>query len=392
MTDVVELFELLHGAEESFRTVRATIRVWRDEEKQQLVFERYFEQMQASGGGGMTVMVGFTESDEPAPTTTEEVVRLWFEKPSRQREEVEGPSPRVSVRDGKKSWSYMPNWGAIEHEAAEDAGGGEGSFLFSPARLLPGVELEPLDETQFAGRQAIRVRARPRDGRQHELDFGHAPGADEYELLVDAERGVLLRVGAYLDGEEFATTEVREIAFDEELDPQIFRFEPPEGETTLRPEEVFPAAEHDVTIEDAAARASFPVWIPAELPRAERRGRFRSAWDVDVLYQPGSEKPQMPEMVMIHYHHDNLGSIGVNERKSEGELVAKASWEPVEVAGERILVWEPPRRTIPVPTHVRLQREGTDVEINSAELDRDQLIAVARSLVRAPTAPPSFSD
>jgi outer membrane lipoprotein-sorting protein len=392
VSDVSEIFELLHGADESFRTVRATIRVWRDVEKQQLAFERHFEQMQESGGGSMMVMVGFSESDEPAPTTTEEIVRVWFEKPSRRREEVEGPSPRVSLTDGEKSWSYMPEWGAVEHEAVGDEGSGEGLFLFSPARLLAAVEFEALDETQFAGRRVIRVRARPRDGRHHELHFGHAPGADEYELLVDAERGVLLRVAAYLDGDEFAITEVKEIAFDEELDPQIFTFEPPAGETIRRPEEAFSVPEHDVTIEDAAARASFPLWVPAELPRSERRGGFRSSWEVDVLYQPASEKPPMPEMVMVHYHHDHLGSIALNERRSDAKLEAKAHWEEVDIDGERVLVWEPPKRKFPIPTNVVLQREGTRVEISSAELDRDQLVTLARSLVRAPTAPPSFSD
>jgi hypothetical protein len=89
MNDLADVLELLYGAEGSFRTVRASIRIWRDEEKHQLAFERHFEEEQERGGGGsMMVVVG--EPDEEAPTQTEELIRIWLEKPARRREEVEG--------------------------------------------------------------------------------------------------------------------------------------------------------------------------------------------------------------------------------------------------------------------------------------------------------------
>jgi hypothetical protein len=40
-------------------------------------------------------------------------------------------------------------------------------------------------------------------------------GADEYEAVVDAERGVLLRCASQLGGRDFDALEVEEIHFDE---------------------------------------------------------------------------------------------------------------------------------------------------------------------------------
>ena len=47
-------------------------------------------------------------------------------------------------------------------------------------------------------------------------------GADEYEVLVDAERGVLLRCASRLAGEDFDALEVEEIHFDERFPEDTF--------------------------------------------------------------------------------------------------------------------------------------------------------------------------
>jgi len=47
-------------------------------------------------------------------------------------------------------------------------------------------------------------------------------GADEYEAVVDAERGVLLRLASRLEGEDFDALEVEEIFFDEQFPEEVF--------------------------------------------------------------------------------------------------------------------------------------------------------------------------
>ena len=89
-------------------------------------------------------------------------------------------------------------------------------------------ELHPLDLTVagtvvWAGREAVRLRGVPGE----EWDYGWDPdplswGADEYEAVVDVERGVLLRCASRLGGKDFDALEVEEIRFDERFPEDTF--------------------------------------------------------------------------------------------------------------------------------------------------------------------------
>ena len=73
-----------------------------------------------------------------------------------------------------------------------------------------------------------RGSGRRREGATgEEWDWGWDPdplrwGADEYEVVVDIERGVLLRCASRLGGEDFDVLEVEEIHFDERFDDDTF--------------------------------------------------------------------------------------------------------------------------------------------------------------------------
>ncbi|HJQ29289.1 MAG TPA: hypothetical protein VJ827_08105 [Rubrobacter sp.] len=47
-------------------------------------------------------------------------------------------------------------------------------------------------------------------------------GAEEYEVLVDTERGILLRCASRLGGKDFDALEVEEIHFDEQFREEVF--------------------------------------------------------------------------------------------------------------------------------------------------------------------------
>jgi hypothetical protein len=89
-------------------------------------------------------------------------------------------------------------------------------------------ELRPLDlavegPVTWAGREAWRLVGVPGEG----WDRGWDPdplswGADEYEAVEDAERGVLLRCASRLGGEDLEALEVEEIRFDERLPEDTF--------------------------------------------------------------------------------------------------------------------------------------------------------------------------
>jgi hypothetical protein len=88
---------------------------------------------------------------------------------------------------------------------------------------LSNLDLAVEGTVAWAGREAVRLVGVPGE----EWDWGWDPdplswGADEYEVLVDAERGVLLRCASRLRGRDFDALEVEEIHFDEEFSEDVF--------------------------------------------------------------------------------------------------------------------------------------------------------------------------
>ena len=101
------------------------------------------------------------------------------------------------------------------------------TYLFDPegiaglSSFLFYLDLSMEGRTRKAGREAIRLVGVPVE----EWDYDPKPlwwGADEYEVLADAERGVLLRCASRLGGEDFDALEVEEIHFDEHFPEDVF--------------------------------------------------------------------------------------------------------------------------------------------------------------------------
>ena len=88
---------------------------------------------------------------------------------------------------------------------------------------LSRLDLRVEGSVPWAGREAVRLVGVP----GVEWDWGWDPdplswGADEYEVVVDAERGVLLRCASRFGGEDFDALEVEEIHFDERFGKEVF--------------------------------------------------------------------------------------------------------------------------------------------------------------------------
>jgi outer membrane lipoprotein-sorting protein len=98
--------------------------------------------------------------------------------------------------------------------------------LVDASYLAGGWELAVLDERMHAGRNAVRVRA-TRIGAASRLGVWNY--IDQYEILVDAERGILLRYAGIVDGEEAGVMSVRSVRFDEPIPDEVFSDEPPKG-------------------------------------------------------------------------------------------------------------------------------------------------------------------
>ena len=102
------------------------------------------------------------------------------------------------------------------------------SFLWSiPEGATRDPALEVTAKSERLGREAWRARVDVQDWDTRSGLGENLLMADDYELIVDAATGVILRTACLLDGTEFAVTEVRTISFDEPMDRSLF--EPPPG-------------------------------------------------------------------------------------------------------------------------------------------------------------------
>jgi hypothetical protein len=332
VTELPDLLELLAGADTSFRTVRLTVRRRRDRARASEAFDRHTEERQRERIGTAALLLVGDEA-EPEPEPLDETARIWLEQPDRFRYEVQGRSRWTIVSDGRTTWHHSEYLGTMR----EDSGARPRMYvsaLLEPAALIPGLDFDVREWATFAGRDALRVRARPRaidPTVTWHPSHGLAPGADGYDLVVDADRGVLLRTAALIDGHEFAVSEVTEIAFDERLDPGIFTYVPREGEVVRTAEEARAWMALLPSVEEAARRAPFTVFVPVGLG---------PGWTVDVVFHEAREQSPVPASVSVNYTPlDHVGEQFQLSQRAAPEAQTRwgPDWERVDRDGARVL-------------------------------------------------------
>lgn len=387
MSELGELLELLYGARSRFRTARGVLRrrySWRL--TQEAMKRENARRTQGRAGRGSVQMMSFATGGEPAeepPDLHEERIRFWFEPPERLREEAEAPPhSHTTVLDGELWWTYSPDWGATSNVGLSDeeasnmsVGGGEPFRPLLDPSGLPGVlEIERVD----ADGDRLLVRARPRDDLDgfHRHTLHSLSGADALELVVDRERGVVLRLAAYLDGQELSVAEFEELVFDEVFPEGTFVFVPPPGEEVRSPEV---AAHREYSVEEAAELAGFRVFDVPELPEGQ--------WRLHVHYSPPRERPHMQANVALFYHRaDGRGSLIVSQHKADeggfgwpGIHPDGPPVEELERDGVRYTVCraDPAQGAGAAAT---LERDGTAIQLQSPELDVEALLDLAASL------------
>jgi hypothetical protein len=125
----------------------------------------------------------------------------------------------VRNRIGGSSREEDPHWMSMAGDSFWT------THLFDPDNIaglpLCALDLRVEGNTRQTGREAIRMVGVPVE------EWDHFPeplwwGADEYEVLVDSERGVLLRCASRLNGEDFDALEAEEIHFDERFSRDVF--------------------------------------------------------------------------------------------------------------------------------------------------------------------------
>jgi hypothetical protein len=182
---------------------------------------------------------------------TEEVFRLWHERPDRWREErrtPEGELLRCVVAAGRRKplWIYHPPETAIHVPSVPEVRDPDPdlAFMLDPSEYLFYQSLR--DEatvhktgrmTTMAGRDALEVVVGTISWGYPPIifhDFYAPQGTTDHLLLVDAKIGTILRAAARLEGREFYVAEVAEVAYDEQFPEDTFRLELPGVEFRTR--------------------------------------------------------------------------------------------------------------------------------------------------------------
>jgi outer membrane lipoprotein-sorting protein len=220
--DLAALLELLYSASDRSRTVRATVHRRNDH-------AREIDLLRARGLYRDPPPIPPEEGSWGTPDQViESTTHLWAARPYWLRWETTFSGSGVSggasvgVKEGELFWHQFRDGQVRSNERREGSGtmSTEEERLLDPSALLGAYRFDVSGETAVLDRAAVEVAATRRLG-VHAHDFGLL--AEELALLVDNERGVLLRVAVIVEGEEISVTEIREIAFDEHIPPELFR-------------------------------------------------------------------------------------------------------------------------------------------------------------------------
>ena len=238
-----EVLELIHSAPERYDSVRAALHYRGDGPTIKAVRERFLR----SEAGRRT----FGAPTEPPENISHPEpdglfgwrCRVWRVNDVLWRQELELPGGGVEIAAsaGRRQLPIggPPGSGKVwerrigGRRRVEDPSWLMGTdtfwtiYPFDPAGFasidweLERLDLETEGPVSWAGRQAVRLKGVPVE----EWEGPPEPlwwGADEYEAVVDAERGVLLRLASRLEGEDFDALEIEEIYFDEQFPEDVF--------------------------------------------------------------------------------------------------------------------------------------------------------------------------
>ncbi len=365
------------GAATHFVSLRATHRLWRDE---RVTHARRQHQAQAMRAKGLWVDPPFARrgGDHPseAPPVRERQARLWVRRPFRVRLEHDD---FVLVVEGERWWEGVPS--RRFYVSGQDEAIVRGTlelqqvaFLLDPSGLARVAGLSLAGHDTVAGRTAIRVRSPiPADpDRVLWPGIGWASFSTEYELWIDAERGVLLRAVERFKGADYAIAELVDAEFDVSIADDLFRVLLPPGERFRDYEEILPRR---LSLEEAARQVPFSVFVPESVPQAA------GAWDGQVAFEPLLEWIRLSYLDPVQRPRTRLQISESRSGPIDGNR-DQAGYGRVERGGQTMLVRE--EQSEDGEWHsVVLEREGTRITID-AMLDREATIGIALSLKPVP--------
>jgi outer membrane lipoprotein-sorting protein len=254
MNMINEIVWLLYKARDNFTNVYAEFTYRFKPEIHRIACERYAAQKPKGSIGlwwrrfGLADIINalthFKRTGGQTVNNKKETVcvwKIWLKRPSQWRsEQVYGQNRSIFIING--DWWFWWFYGSrrleLHTNRIPSAYKKRAKVLKTPVGITTDVEeaiskelwldpspllayhiLEPIGKVTYLGREAIKVRALHKKPA-HEL----FPEADDLEIWVDKERGVLLYYSAKFQGEIYAEAQVKEIIFDQHIDETVFSF------------------------------------------------------------------------------------------------------------------------------------------------------------------------
>ena len=227
MSELGQVLEVMHTSSESCHSLRLEGHEWRHRETFSRAWKHHLDELRRCGAASVRSFAFKKGGEgEPAPESRE-IWRVWLAKPDKRRAEFQvGDDMVTAVFAGQRWWSKSPN-GFRTNEGALNSGHGfgPGAALIDPAAYLAVLQLSVDSRTTFLSRPAFVVTAIPRAIDPHEFNATFhmlGTGADLYQLVIDAELGILLRSEADFRGDAFRVIEVDAIGVDEQFSEATF--------------------------------------------------------------------------------------------------------------------------------------------------------------------------
>jgi hypothetical protein len=228
MGDLAKVLDLLQNSPDRWDSVRMAGREWRNVTRLTQAWEHSVSVM---GGNSIRLSAFQRDTDEAEFSVPEETVekwRFWKKKPDLIRTQFQvGNETATAVFVGPQWWSRTPGMGLITNGGSPHSGHGLGPAegLVDTPSLLSVLRVDDVSNTTFLSRPAYVATAKPANLDEQLSPFVlHAlgVGADRYELVIDAEVGIVLRSQADVGGEAFRILEVEEFGIDEVLAESLF--------------------------------------------------------------------------------------------------------------------------------------------------------------------------
>ena len=340
MSALGDLLELMHTAVHRRGSLAGSYRAWRQ--------ERLIGRAEAESD------IWFGDEAVNRRTSTGEVevsTSFWIDSQDRarlERRDADGNLSLLVAVDGERRGVFTAGWGSeVEDHRVGDMDWvlGPLSRLLDPGPLLGSLELSAPEATEIAGRDALVAKADIRD--EYELLPWPFGPAESYELWVDGERGMLLKLIGYMRGKEAIVHELLDIEFESRLDDETFRFDPPAAQEVS-----------GIGLREAARLASFSPWaLPIPV--------------IDVTYRAEFTPTSSPESLTLSY-----SDVTLVEMSRAAPYSFTAYEEPSRIDRRGRTYWA-------LPGNLMFYADETFVVMTaSPEVSTDELVNWAEALTK----------